>query len=92
MACACDVRYVLDEPSVVCTEPEPLGVLGTAFVRAERAVSGVGALIIDFFGVSVTCLLPRPVVDERRAFAVPGAGLESFARLPAVTKGWRSAA
>jgi len=34
-----------------------LGVVGLAFVvRLERAVSGVGALICDFFGVSIVLL------------------------------------
>lgn len=91
------MRYVLDDPRVECIEPDPLGVLGTVpLVRADRAVSGVGALIMDFLGVSVTCLLLRLlakfVVDDRRAFAVPGVGLVIFARRLAVMNGCRKAA
>jgi hypothetical protein len=37
------------------------GVVGAIFdVRADRAVSGVGALICDFFGVSIKSLFRLP--------------------------------
>lgn len=67
--------------------------LGTAVVRVLRAVKGVGALIKDFFGVSVTCLLLRKLVaDVSMAFAVLGDGLVIFVRFPAEMNGCRSAA
>lgn len=72
---------------------EELGVVGAAlvFVREERAVRGVGALIKDFLGVSVTCfpLLPPRLDEENVAFVADRTGL---GRRPAVTKGWRIAA
>ena len=43
---------------------DPLGVLGTASVRELRAVRGVGALMRDFFGVSVTLVLRLPRFDD----------------------------
>lgn len=65
---------------------ELLGVEGTTFavVRDVRAVRGVGALICDFFGVSVTCLfLLARLEDESNVFA--GEGLMTLARqLPAI--------
>ena len=72
-----------------------LGVLGTARVRELRAVSGVGALISDFFGVSVTLVLRLPRFDEadcNSALAVLGVGLVTLDRRPAVMYGCRSAA
>lgn len=57
--------------------------------RLPRAVSGVGALIRDFFGVSVMVLLLRLLVklddaEFRSVFDVDalGCGLVSFERLP----------
>ena len=76
-----------------------VGVVGIPLVtRVVRAVSGVGALIKDFFGVSGTTLLLRllekAVDDEpKNAFAVLGAGLATFAReRTPVMYGWRRAA
>ncbi|PSS30915.1 hypothetical protein PHLCEN_2v2540 [Hermanssonia centrifuga] len=81
---------------VDCTVPELLGVVGTtpAEIRLERAVKGVGALIKDFLGVSVTVLLLR--LPEAEAvfnsdLAAPGEGLVAFDRFPANTNGWRNA-
>jgi hypothetical protein len=75
---------------------ELFGVEGTVFVvvREERAVSGVGALICDFFGVSVNglLLLPLPVEDDNNDFAIPDGGLDGFDRRPAVINGCRMAA
>ena len=73
-----------------CTD-ELLGVVGTALVVVleVRAVSGVGALICDFFGVSITCLLR---LLERLDKVFPGEGLITLARLLPVTKGCRIAA
>lgn len=68
---------------------ELLGVLGTtpAATRADRAVKGVGALICDFFGVSITCLLRLlNEEDDKRAFAALGDGV-IFVRRLAVMKG-----
>ena len=70
-----------------------LGVAGTAPEEMRvRAVRGVGALIRDFFGVSVRFLLPRlPVkpedVDPRSDLEELGRGLVTFARFPADIKG-----
>jgi len=81
--------YGLDDPSIECTLLELLGVFGTTPVetRLLRAVSGVGALIKDFFGVSVKILLVRllvKLVDEvNNDFAVFGEGLVAFERFPA---------
>ena len=75
-----------------CTN-ELLGVEGTAFVvvRDVRAVRGVGALICDFFGVSVTCLVRlEKLVDDSNALA--GEGLMTLVRRPPVTKGCLMAA
>ncbi len=79
-----------------CTVPELLGVVGTtpAEIRLERAVKGVGALIKDFLGVSVTVLLLRlPEADAvfNSDLAAPGEGLVAFDRFPANTNGWRNA-
>jgi hypothetical protein len=65
---------------------------GTAFVvRDVRAVRGVGALIWDFFGVSVTCFVRLDkLADDKSAFA--GEGLMTLARRPPATKGCRMAA
>ena len=79
---------------VLLTPPELLGVLGTASVRALRAVSGVGALMRDFFGVSVTLVLRLPRLEDAdcsRVLAVLGVGLGAFERRPAMY-GWRNAA
>ena len=69
---------------------EPPGVAGTLLadvvVRDDRAVRGVGALINDFLGVSVNCLLRLPIE------VVFGVGGGCFGRRPAVTNGWRIAA
>lgn len=72
---------------------ELLGVVGTALVVVleVRAVRGVGALICDFFGVSVTCLLRLLERLDEDSKVFPGEGLTSLARLP-VTKGCRIAA
>ena len=66
-----------------------------AFVRALRAVSGVGALICDFFGVSVGLLRPLPstLFDEDKC---PRGELGTvllmiFAFRPAVMNGCRKA-
>lgn len=68
-----------------------LGVDGTPFVdvRAVRAVSGVGALISDFFGVSITCfgLIPLKVDDE----GVERVLVAICLRFPASIKGCRMA-
>jgi len=67
---------------------ELLGVEGTTFVvvRDVRAVRGVGALICDFFGVSVTCLaLLVRLEDDISVFA--GDGLMTLARRLPVMKG-----
>ena len=70
-----------------------LGVLGTAVVRALLAVRGVGALIWDFLGVSVSCLLLRKLVaDVSIVLAVLGEGLVIFVRFPAEMKGCLRAA
>lgn len=70
-----------------------LGVDGTPFVivLVERAVSGVGALINDFFGVSTTCfgLLPLKLDDEG-VDRVPMI-VVACRRLPASIKGCRTA-
>ena len=59
-----------------------------AFERGVRAVRGVGAPIIDFFGVSVTPLfLPLERLEDDGA---ERAACCAFL-LPAVTKGWRIA-
>lgn len=76
---------------------ELLGVVGPTVavvvaVREVRAVSGVGALINDFLGVSFSCLLRllvNPIDEDEAVLVVDGSGL---GRLPAVTKGWRIAA
>lgn len=71
-------------------ECELTGVVGTV---ALRAVSGVGALIWDFFGVSAIFerLLSRLVDDPcDRLLGVPTL-LIIFARRPAVMNGWRIA-
>ena len=63
-----------------------LGVVGPPFVvvRDKRAVSGVGALISDFLGVSVTCLfLPRLDNDDADFVLLDG----GFILRPAVTNG-----
>ena len=52
--------------------------LGTVpVVRVERAVRGVGALIMDFFGVSVTLVLRLLVklVEDSSPLPVLGVGL-----------------
>jgi len=57
-------------------------------VRVVRAVRGVGALICDFFGVSVT-LETRELErldDDSKAFAVAGEGLVTLPRRPALRK------
>lgn len=88
------------EPRDAWVAPELPGVLGTVPVatRVLRAVSGVGALIKDFFGVSNKCLLLLLLVkldvvdcsnDRAVLLGVAGAGL---GRLPAVIKGCRRAA
>ncbi len=97
MDCACDDLYDREvEPRVLpCMLVDWLGVVGTPDVRALRAVRGVGALIMDFFGVSVTFVLRLPRFDDadcRSAFAVLGEGLGTFDRRPAVMYGCRSAA
>lgn len=73
---------------------ELLGVDGAAFVitREVRAVRGVGALICDFFGVSVTCLarLLERLEDDNNAFA--GEAPMVLVRRPPVTNGCRMAA
>lgn len=57
-----------------------------------RAVSGVGALIWDFLGVSVSLdLLARLDAVDRRALAVVDEGVEPFERFPALIKGCRIA-
>lgn len=70
-----------------------LGVLGTPFVavRVVRAVSGVGALIKDFLGVSVTCLVLLPLkLDDEGVDRVLDVTLASL-RFPAIMKGCRMA-
>ena len=82
----------------MCRLPELLlGVVGTApeVTRLVRAVSGVGALIKDFFGVSVMDLLLRLLVKlaeaELRSVLdedAGGCGLRILvARLPPVMYG-----
>ena len=72
-----------------CVElPGVAGTLADVAVRDDRAVSGVGAPIKDFLGVSVNnCLLRLPPTE-----IVFGAGGGCFGRRPAVTNGWRIAA
>jgi len=76
------------EPMVV----EWKGVEVTPFatvVRELRAVNGVGALICDFFGVSVTLLdreIPERLDDDSIAFAVAGDGVVTLLRRPALRK------
>ena len=80
---------------MLCTLVEPLGVLGTASVREVRAVRGVGALMSDFFGVSVTLVLRLPRFEDavcRSVFAVLGVALTVFVRRPAAMYGCRRAA
>lgn len=90
----CADLYDRDDPSVVGCD-ELLGVVGAPFpvVRVVRAVRGVGALIRDFLGVSITCLtrLPASVDDERVAFGVVDAG-GTLGRFSAVTNGCLRAA
>lgn len=69
-------------------EWEGVEVTPFARVRVVRAVKGVGALICDFFGVSVT-LETRELVrldDDKRAFAMAGEGLATLERRPALRK------
>ena len=93
--CACEDRYEREaEPRVLCMLVDPLGVLGTASDRELRAVRGVGALMRDFFGVSVTFVLRLPRFEEAvcsKVLAVLGVGA-TFLRLPAVMYGCRIAA
>lgn len=81
---------------MLCTLVDPLGVLGTVNVRDVRAVSGVGALMRDFFGVSVTFVLLLPRFEEadcRKVLAaLLGVGLGTFDRRPPVMYGCRRAA
>lgn len=66
---------------------EVLGVVGTPLVvvLAERAVSGVGAPIRDFFGVSVTSFLrPLRVEEDNTPLLEDGGG---FGLRPAIMKG-----
>lgn len=59
-------------------EDKALGVVGTV-VRDDRAVSGAGPLICDFFGVSPPfCLLD----DKDKGLDVEGLGLVSRGRRP----------
>ena len=70
-----------------------LGVVGTALVVLEvRAVRGVGALICDFFGVSIICLLRLVERLDEDSNIFPGEGLTTLGRLPPATKGCRMAA
>jgi len=70
-------------------EDKVLGVVGTV-VRDDRAVSGVGALICDFFGVSPPfCLLDD---GKDRGLEMEGLGLVSRGRRPEVMNSWRNAA
>ena len=70
-------------------EDKVLGVVGTA-VRDDRAVSGVGALICDFFGVSPPfCLLDD---DKDKGFDTEGLGLVRRGRRPEVMNSCRNAA
>lgn len=91
MLCVCELLYDREaDPSVEGWLE--LGVVGTPFIPAlaDRAVSGVGALIIDFFGVSVTCLgLVLKLDDEGvdRVLVTKG----TCFRLPANMKGCRMA-
>jgi hypothetical protein len=62
------------------------GVVGPPFVvvvRDKRAVSGVGAPISDFLGVSVTCLFLLRLDNEEADFALDG----GFNLRPAVMNG-----
>ncbi len=81
---------------MLCMLVDPLGVLGTVSVREVRAVRGVGALMRDFFGVSVTFVLRLPRFDEadcRKVLAVLlGVGLGTLVRRPPVMYGCRRAA
>ena len=65
-----------------------LGVVGTA-VREDRAVSGVGALICDFFGVSPFCLLED---GKDRGLEMEGLGLVSRGLRPEVMNSCLNAA
>lgn len=73
---------------------ELLGVVGTALVVVleARAVRGVGALICDFFGVSITCLLRLVERLDEDSKIFPGEELTTLTRLLPVTKGCRMAA
>ena len=65
-----------------------LGVVGTV-VRDDRAVSGVGALICDFFGVSPPfCLLDD---GKDRGLEMEGPGLVIRGRRPEVMNSCRNA-
>lgn len=57
-------------------------------VRLERAVKGVGALICDFFGVSVTLDVrdPERLDDDSNALVVEGEGLVTLDRRPVFKK------
>jgi len=73
-------RYVRDDdPTVVV-----FGVEGTPFVvvREVLAVNGVGALICDFLGVSVTLVLD----EESKVLALAGEGVVILLRRPARRK------
>lgn len=85
-----------DEPRVAAWADELLGVVGpvVAVVLDPRAVRGVGALICDFFGVSVTCLVRLLVTvgADSSDFDVLEGVLVGLGRLPPATKGCRMAA
>ena len=62
------------------------GVVGPPLVvvRDKRAVRGVGALISDFLGVSVTCLFLPKLDNEDVDFVLLDGG---FSLRPAITNG-----
>jgi len=77
--CGCEVPGVGGPPLVT-----------TVVVRDERAVSGVGALINDFFGVSRSDFVLELRLDvDAMDFEMLEGG---FGFLLPVTNGWRSAA
>lgn len=91
--CDCEARYDREVDPSVCAETEPFGVEVTLpeFVRLMRAVSGVGALICDFFGVSPTLERLDELSEDAIDLELVGAGVAILERRPPRINGCRSA-